>query len=269
MSPTAFVTGANKGIGYYIAKGLATRGFQVFIGCRDDERGIVAQRSLQEEVPNAKIILVNINIDNEELIVKAAKELSEKCTQGLDILVNNAAMAYPHFSKVPFSKQAEETIRINYFGTLNICKHFIPILRKDGRGRIINISSRMGSKNKIKNPAVRDRISSEQLTIPQLNEIMMNFQKSAAAGTVLQDGWPNSAYSVSKIGVTALTRVLARESQNLFSAFAVCPGYCRTDMTSDSAPKSAEEGADTPIWLATSNSVTSGKFYADRKEIDV
>ncbi|KNH04785.1 nadph-dependent carbonyl reductase family protein [Perkinsela sp. CCAP 1560/4] len=265
MTQVALVTGANKGIGYYIARNLAAKGFKVFIGCRDSTRAETARKKLMDEVPLSSIATIELDIGNEETIRRAALHMSESCTDGIDVLVNNAAMAYPHYSSEPFSKQADETIAINYFGTLKVCEHFIPILKKNSQGRIVNISSRMGSIHKVKDTEIRAHLLSPSLTIPKLNEIMEGFRSAAATGKHIAAGWPNSAYSVSKIGVTALSRILARENEEI-KVVACCPGWCRTDMAGDSAPHSAEEGADTPTWLAVDPAVRSGKFYADRKE---
>ena len=168
-------------------------------------------------------------------------------------------------AQAPFAEQAETTIAINYFGTLKMCEYFIPLLRKGADPRIINISSRMGSSHKIKDVGLRNEILSQNLTVSRLSSIMEDFVKHAVAGTHLTTGWPNSAYSVSKIGVTALTKVLARSHPQI-KVFSCCPGWCKTDMAGwDSAPKSAEQGADTPTWLVDDQHAVSGEMYAERR----
>ena len=269
MSRIALVTGANKGIGYHIARNLACSGFNIFIGCRDIERGSVAQKELQAEAPNATISLIEIDISKEETVKVAAAKISVSCEEGLDVLVNNAAMAHNVYSTVPFAEQATQTIDVNYFGTLKVCEHFIPLLKKSGNSRVINISSRMGSSHKVKDILLRDEITSPTLTVQRLNEIMNGFRKHAISGTHLASGWPNSAYSVSKIGVTALTRVLARDHPDI-KVFSCCPGWCKTDMAGwENAPKSAEQGADTPSWLAVDGDAVSGKMYAERHLMNI
>jgi len=107
---------------------------------------------------------------------------------------------------------------------------------------------------------------------PLLN--IKNLVPTAERGDHTDFGWPNSAYSVSKIGESALTRILAKQYKGRFEINACCPGWCKTDMAGDSAPRTAEEGADTPVYLALSSLDPSegtlnvtGAFFGERQQI--
>ncbi|KFM77919.1 Carbonyl reductase [NADPH] 1, partial [Stegodyphus mimosarum] len=81
---------------------------------------------------------------------------------GLDVLVNNAAITYKMADTAPFSEQAENTIKINFFATLNVCHHLFPLLRP--HARVVNVSSSEGKLSHIPNPELRQKLSSETLT---------------------------------------------------------------------------------------------------------
>jgi NAD(P)-dependent dehydrogenase (short-subunit alcohol dehydrogenase family) len=101
---------------------------------------------------------------------------------------------------------------------------------------------------------------------------MNQFVASVERGSYEQEGWPRQTYAVSKIGVTALTQLLAREEKRNVIICCCCPGYVNTDMTSHKGTKTVEEGADTPAYLASlppdaPKERYHGKFFQERKEI--
>ena len=105
------------------------------------------------------------------------------------------------------------------------------------------------------------------MTVEDLLASGEQFIKDAEENQVEQKGWPKNSYRVSKILVNAYTRLLAKRVAPKVTVVALCPGWCRTDMGGNSATRSAEEGAEVAVFCATSNSVESGKFYAENKEI--
>jgi carbonyl reductase 1 len=113
-----------------------------------------------------------LDIDNQQSIDQFAAYLKDKYS-GFDLLVNNAAIAFKSADPAPFSVQAKETIRINYFGTLNLCNALFPLLRP--HARVVNVSSRAGMLKVCRDESLRKRLKSDDLTIEELNAILQNF----------------------------------------------------------------------------------------------
>ena len=129
---------------------------------------------------------------------------------------------------------------------------------------------------RILSPALRAEFLLPELTEEQAVGLMQRFVNGTAAGTHAAEGWPNTAYGTSKVGVNALTRIHARTVAEICPnapgvlVNACCPGWCRTDMAGDRAPRSAEEGASTSIYLALlpAGSDLHGAFLAEERPID-
>ena len=135
----AFVTGANKGIGYGIAKHLGLSGWQVIIGARDGQRAekaIDELRSAGVDVPG----WVNVELSDLTSIEQAAKELNEKY-EGLTLLVNNAGIPGDMSVNSLHTELSDikETLDINFIGTFALTKALIPLLTKN-EGRIVNVT---------------------------------------------------------------------------------------------------------------------------------
>jgi len=185
----------------------------------------------------------------------------------LDVLINNAGFAYK--GDVFGADEAEVTFNINYYGVKNMCEAFLPILSKSPvGGRCVNVCSEAGHL-KIVSPELQQQFASSSLTVAQLDDLMKKFVSDVRAGDYKQKGWPQSMYGTSKLGAVALTKVYARTVPSVLS-LACCPGYVKTDMSSQKGHLTIEEGADTPCWLATSDAVTrdfSGGFFSGRKPL--
>lgn len=227
---TALVTGANKGIGFEIARQLGKKGFYVVISGRDEPRLAAALDKLKAENIAAGMLLLDVGDDAG--VARAAAEFAG-WNRRLDVLINNAAILRGSDNSLSQGDSAlfAETININCHGALRVSKAFLPFLIAP-RGRIIMMSSGGGS-----------------MTDPV-------------------GGW-SPAYCVSKSMLNAITRHLANELQGRGIAVnAVCPGWVRTDMGGSSAPRPVERGAQTPVWLATEASEwLTGKFWRDEREI--
>lgn len=225
---TALVTGANKGIGFEVARELARLGRRVFLGARNVEAGRAAAGKLGSE---GEVIFLEIDVSNADSIRRAAEELAGQ-TDHLDVLVNNAGILLDEdkgaLSITP--EIFEQTLRTNTLGPWLVARAFLPLLKKSIEPRIVNVSSGGG----------------------QLED-----------GA---DGWA-PGYCVSKTALNGVTVQLAAALPK-FAVNSVCPGWVRTDMGGENASRSVAEGAATIVWLAIEapHSLT-GKFVKDRKVI--
>lgn len=192
----------------------------------------------------------------------------------LDILVNNAAIAFKESDPTPFKEQSAATINPNFFGTMRITESLMPLLQNSEAPRIVNVASQAGHLRILKSEELKNKFVNCP-SIDELENLVNDFVSSVQDGTHEQKGWPNSNYGISKLAVIALTRILAQRESSVNPAFlinACCPGYCDTDMTSHKGPRSAEHGARTPAMLALLSSVgpvaPTGKFFYDDAELE-
>lgn len=123
---------------------------------------------------------------------------------GLDVLINNAAIAYKVASTFPFSEQATNTIRVNFTGTLNLTRALLPLIR--AHGRIVNVSSMVSKLSQV-SVDLQKQFYDPALTEERLVGLMQRFVDDVIAGCHQERGWSNTAYGMSKLGVTALTKV--------------------------------------------------------------
>ena len=235
---TALVTGANRGIGLAIARQLAQRDIKVLIGARDQDKGIAACKQLQSEGLDAYFILIDVTraISIEADIGNIKDEF-----WWLDILVNNAGIMIDTQSGILELDRTvfHNTLTTNVFGPLLLAQACIPLMKTNGYGRIVNMASILGSLNDISNP-------------------------DSPYGAVL-----SPAYRLSKTllnGITVLLANALRGANILVNS--ACPGWVRTDMGGGQAPLTPEQGADTPVWLATlPDGGPHGGFFRERQPI--
>lgn len=234
----ALVTGANKGIGFEIARQLGVQGITVLVGARDLARGEEAIQKLQAEKIEA--VVVQLDVTDQTSIDEAASFIEQ--TYGrLDILVNNAGISVREWNMhTPPSQLAladfQKTFATNVFGAFAITQAMLPLLRRSQAGRIVNLSSEMGS-----------------LSI-----------NSDASEPVAQFP-PTLAYNASKTTLNAFTVFLARELQDTsIKVNSVSPGYVSTDLNGHSGYLTAEQGAKVPVAYATlpTDGPTGGFFGA-------
>ncbi len=223
----ALVTGANRGIGHEVCRQLAGMGLRVILTARDQEQGQAAARWMQRDGLDVAFCPLDVA---EPAAVEAAYEFVEEHYGRLDVLVNNAAI-YPDeeysIFDVPLAT-VDQTMQINLYGPLLLCRAFAPGMRRRNYGRIVNVSSEIG----------------------QLSTM--------GAGT--------PAYAMSKAALNALTRIVAAEMRGNVKVNAVCPGWVRTDMGGAAAPRSVAQGAEGIVWLATLPADgPNGGFFRDRR----
>jgi NAD(P)-dependent dehydrogenase (short-subunit alcohol dehydrogenase family) len=234
----ALVTGGNRGIGYAIGRSLALRGIEVILGARDPNKGAAACSRLQGEGLDVNFELLDVT--DEDSVQTAVKHIQAQFGR-LDILVNNAGIMIDDDENVlNVSRDTiEKTLQTNVLGPLRLCQHCITLMRAGGYGRIVNMSSTLGSLSEMADP-------------------------DAAHADVR-----TPAYRLSKAALNAITTLIAKEVRNdNILVNSACPGWVRTDLGGDEAPLTPEQGADTPVWLATlPDGGPTGGFYRERTRI--
>ncbi|XP_049641812.1 carbonyl reductase [NADPH] 3 [Suncus etruscus] len=251
-SRVALVTGSNKGIGFAIARELCRQfSGDVVLTARDPDRGQAAVKQLQAEGLSPRFH--QLDIDDPQSI-RALRDFLRKEYGGLNVLVNNAGIAFKVNDPTPFDVQAEKTLKTNFFATRNVCTELLPIMKP--HGRVVNISSLQGSRALDGcSEELQEKFHSAALTEEDLVDLMKKFVEDARNEVHEREGWPSSAYGVSKLGVTVLSRILARRLDekregDRILLNACCPGWVKTDMAGDQGTRTPEEGADTPVYLA-------------------
>lgn len=228
------VTGANKGIGLEIVRVLARSGMHVILGARNPERGRKAQSDLKSE--GLEVDLLELDLADSGSIGEAVKSL-EQNYERLDVLVNNAGILHREEGLgnstvlgVP-SSILRETFETNFFGLIDLTQRLVPLLKKSQNGQIVNVSSILGSL-----------------------QLALERESQGPSGTPF-------AYNASKAAVNSFTIHLAGALRPYgIRVNSVHPGWVKTDMGSEQAPLSIEEGAKTIVDLVLSDSSSTSKF---------
>ncbi|MEJ1280028.1 hypothetical protein NN561_010967 [Cricetulus griseus] len=142
--------------------------------------------------------------------IRALRDFLLKEYGGLDVLISNAGIAFKNDDPTPFYIQAEVTMKTNFFGTQDVSIELLPLIKP--KGRVVNVS-RMESLRALKNcsPELQQKFQNETITQEELVGLMDKFVEDTKKGMHEKEGWPNSAYEVTKIGVTVLSRIQARK----------------------------------------------------------
>ncbi len=226
----ALVTGGNRGIGLEICRQLGKLGIRVLLGSRDAAKGAAAA----EELIAAKLPVEAIELDvAKDESIRACMDRIRNDIGRLDILVNNAGIMVEEGDADPEEEIQiiRDTMQTNVYGPLLLSRLAIPIMKSRRYGRIVNLSSGMGS----------------------LAEM--------GAGYI--------AYRMSKAGINVVTRVLAAEAEGMgILVNSVDPGWVKTGMGGRDASRTVYKGAETPVWLATvPEGGPTGGFFRDRKAV--
>jgi NAD(P)-dependent dehydrogenase (short-subunit alcohol dehydrogenase family) len=232
----AFITGGNKGIGLETARQLGHLGIAVVIGARDLEKGSAAAHKLKSEGMHAEAIRFDVTNPAD---YQAVYDYFDSHYGRLDILVNNAGIARENFmaGNQTSSTSAEvlhDTFDTNFFGVIKITQSLLPLLRKSPAGRIVNLSSILGSLTLHADP----------------NSPIYNAK--------------SFAYDASKAALNAFTIHLAHELKDTnIKVNSAHPGWVKTDMGTDAAPMEIPDGARTSVLLATlpDDGPTGGYFH--------
>lgn len=251
--PVAVVTGGNRGLGREVCRQLADRGYRVVLTARDPALGRAAASELGVDFEP-------LDVTDPASVTRLAGVLKTAHPGGLDVVVANAGVAMKGFDE----HVARVTVDTNYFGVVRVVDALLPLLRPGAR--LVLVSSGSGDRDLL-SPPLKAAVSAPDLTRARLDALMQQFVADVAAGRHEDAGWPSSAYAVSKIGVTALAGVLAREfahdARNL-KINAVCPGWVRTDMGGPGAERDVPAGAGSIVWAATlGGDGPTGGFYRD------
>ncbi|SFA78104.1 MULTISPECIES: SDR family oxidoreductase [unclassified Bacillus (in: firmicutes)] len=227
----ALITGGNRGIGFELGKQLAVKNYQVILGCRNKEKGQNAVNSLNKAGYDMHV--VELDVDHIESIQNAVEYVQQ--TYGrLDVLINNAGVYLDENLKMTEEDPdiLEQTLRTNVLGPFHLIQSFLPLMKKNNYGRIVNISSGYGQ---------------------------MDGMDHTGPGS----------YKLSKLALNGLTRLIAAEVLGNIKINAVCPGWVRTDMGGPHAPRSVEEAAQSILWLTEVDEAgPNGGFFRNGQKIN-
>ena len=221
MTTTALITGANKGIGIQTARLLGARGMTVLVGARDAGRGRQAEQELRAGGADARF--VHLDVTDEASAQQAAKWIEAEFGM-LDILINNAGIARggagrPSETTLATLRTVYET---NVFGVVAVTNAMLPLLRRSPAARIVNVSSEVGSITSMTDP---DGPMAGMASVP---------------------------YPSSKTALNMVTAMYAKELRDEgFLVNAANPGYCATDLNGHHGFRTATQGAEVSVHLAT------------------
>lgn len=230
MKKNIVVTGGNRGIGKAIVEELAKLRHHVIIAARNEKTGKALEKQLVDTGYDARFL--QLDQSKPEEIERFAKLLYSDYDR-LDVLINNAAVFLDNgqsSTKVKM-KDIKRTIDINLYGPIDLSKTLLNLLKGSTEGRIINVTSGLGA----------------------MNEMSGN----------------HTGYRLSKVALNAFTQIFASDLRDTtIKVNSMCPGWVKTDMGGEGAPRSVDQGADTAVWLATAEMIPNGKFLRDRTEIE-
>jgi NAD(P)-dependent dehydrogenase (short-subunit alcohol dehydrogenase family) len=220
----ALITGANRGIGFETARQLASRGMTVLVGARNEERGRQAEQALRDSGADAHAVRLDVT---DATSVSRAAEWIEARYGRLDVLVNNAGTASVARRGAKPSQTSLDDMRavyeINVFGVVTVTNAMLPLLRRAAAARIVNVSSEVGS------------IGSQSDPASPLGQMPASAQ-----------------YPSSKAALNMLTAMYAKELRDTpIKVNAANPGYTATDFNDHRGFRSAAEGAEPSVHLAT------------------
>ncbi len=234
---TVLITGANRGLGFETARQLGAKGYKVYLGARNEEKGKIAAEILLKLGYNVEFIKLDVTKTSD---IRNLHDRLKKNSESIDILINNAGVFLESSGPTDISEASIfkvdpviilKTIEANTMGPLKLIQSIVPLMMEKNEGRVINVSSQMGA----------------------LSE--------------MGPFWPG--YRMSKTALNALTQIVSAEVENTnISVNSICPGWVRTDMGGENAHRSVEEGVATAVWLATCEEPPKGKFLRDCKVID-
>jgi NAD(P)-dependent dehydrogenase (short-subunit alcohol dehydrogenase family) len=253
---TVVVTGGNRGLGLETARGLAARAFRVVVTARDLAAGRAVARQIGDRAEARAL-----DVTDPESIAALADGLRRDPGR-LFAVVDNAGISLRGYD----AEVVDRTLAVNFAGARDVADALSPLL--DRGGNLVMVSSGLGELSGLPARLVR-AFSEPEITRARIDQLIAEFREAVRRGSERAQGWPRSGYRVSKIALNALTRVLARElAPRGVKVNAVCPGWVRTDLGGERAPRSVEEGASGIVWAATlGDEAPSGGFFRDAEAI--
>ncbi|CAF0889135.1 unnamed protein product [Adineta ricciae] len=266
------VTGANKGIGFYVIKRLLDRSASanttILLGSRDLDRG---QNAIEQLGSPSNVHLLQLDVSSAQSIHQAVNTIKEKYDGHLDVLINNAGVLTTDMTV----DAARQGFAVNYYGVKTLNEQLLPIIREDGR--IINVSSQIGPMALYESSIeLQKKYTSPSLTVEELDQLVENFISAIETSTLEDVGYYSKTYpaiyGISKAALNALTQIEAREWNSAKNrlVLSVSPGFCATDMTSHASnARSPELGADSILHAiyTPANELHNGGFYRDGIEL--
>ena len=232
---SALVTGANKSIGFEVARQLSQKGIYVYLGSRNVENGLEAVNKLKSEGFN-NVEAIQLDITDDKSVKNARAEIGKK-TKTLDILINNAGIygGYPQEALNATAEQFKATFDANVFGVVRVTQTFIDLLKNSDEPRIVNVSSSQGSITLHTDP------------------------------TYKYYDYKGAVYLSSKSAMNMYTVVLAYELKDSnFKVNAICPGYTKTDFNGHRGTGTTEEAAMRIVKYALiDKDGPTGKFFSE------
>jgi NAD(P)-dependent dehydrogenase (short-subunit alcohol dehydrogenase family) len=231
---TVLITGANKGIGLETARQLATAGYHIYLGARDEERGNKAVAELHAE-GLTDVEFIQLEVTSEESAQAAYTELAGRIDH-LDVLINNAGIpgSFPQPALNTADQIFREVFEVNVIGVARMVRIFVPLMQNAPNPRIVNVTSDLGSLTLHSDPTWR------------------HYEVKTAA------------YGPSKSALNNYTIALAYELKDKFKVNAVNPGYTKTDFNGNQGYKSVEDGAAPIVKFAmVDKDGPTGGYFSD------
>jgi len=265
----AIVTGSNKGIGFSIVKQLCKE-FDgvVYLTARNTDLGQKAVEQLNTLGLHPSFH--QLDVESKESIL-TFRDYLQKTYGGIDVLIQNAGVYLQVNDQNPAGKVAKATMSINYYGVLNLSDALFPLLRPNAR--VVNVASKLGLLTRLPAQSHKDRILNAK-AVQDVSQIVEDYVRSCENGTQVEDGYPKTAYEMSKVALITVTQlhkqIFNADSRPGIIINAVCPGYCATDLNNHSGYLTADQGAITPSYLAQikPDATKGGEFWSEMKTCD-
>ncbi|XP_027920817.1 (+)-neomenthol dehydrogenase [Vigna unguiculata] len=266
----AVVTGGNKGIGFALVKRFAELGVSVVLTARNKQRGEAAVETLREEGFGDYVHFLLLDVSDPVSVSTFASSFKTKFGSTLDILVNNAGVSYNELEENSVD-HAESVMKTNFYGPKLLIQALLPLFRRSSSSitRVLNVSSRLGSLDKVRNAEIRAVLEREELMEEEIEGVVGMFLRDVREGRWKKEGWPSywTEYAVSKVALNAYSRVLAKRYSYEGSGLSVncfCPGFTQTSMTKGKGTHTAEAAAACAATLALlpPHLLPTGKFFS-------